>query len=651
MRQKTYVPCAGGWPMKTRDSVTDDRDVLTDFQRIPPLPIVTLFHMRNSSSVAITQTTLLANGASNPPALVDFLIRGFLNSTTGDAGAMSDFEARTLLHDQRPRTHLNEMNLWMGPNVDPLQGLARPGNMRLWLEGLLAILKIQRKNHGMTVEAAAKMIDNHLKGASSTHLAACRGGKYHSSRIEQGADIINRLEQSSLGKVDLGLVFTELILKMPAISRMDGGARNLFFFVAMVQDRNQIMKLNSINLATWIQLLIGGMGWMMGKLNVTNMWFLQAMSLMGNKGHDRIDLSDKGGTVEVSHNVKANGKGADFVAQLANTLFENVGMVFGIENANNFQTFINASKWTPGALEDQSSVQVVNGVIVGLPDKGVKDRPITANEMGRGGTMLGPLITNVCPRDGRGDGLALSTQDPNKDNNRKVASKIGFAKIHVTCFATNVQDGTIGLAEERETLNAVTHVCIPGVGPYHPIGGVSAQLNDVRCDQFSGLPCGGVDEERNKIHCLSLGVSHIIAAIAVANLNRTGAVLFEIPPSIQAIQEWMQFYISKSLKPVMATGCEGNLPRLKNGYTSRMVAFSCWEATIAAMTKKQSVDAVILEANKRMMLCALPPHQVCWYLLTLLEIQRYKLTTHGEFWGRLSSVCMKPLIGPWTWEW
>ena len=78
----------------------------------------------------------------------------------------------------------------------------------------------------------------------------------------------------------------------------------------------------------------------------------------------------------------------------------------------------------------------------------------------------------------------------------------------------------------------------------------------------------------------------------------------------------MQFYISKSLKPVMATGCEGNLPRLKNGYTSRMVAFSCWVATIAAMTKKQSVDAVILEANKRMMLCALPPQQVCLYPLT-----------------------------------
>ena len=100
-RQKTYVPCAGGWPMGSRQSVTDDgRDVLTDFRRIPPLPIVASFHMRSSSSGFITQTTLLANGGADPPALVDFLIRGYLNFTTEDAGAMSDFEALTLLHDQ-----------------------------------------------------------------------------------------------------------------------------------------------------------------------------------------------------------------------------------------------------------------------------------------------------------------------------------------------------------------------------------------------------------------------------------------------------------------------------------------------------------------------------------------------------------------------
>ena len=634
-RHKTMVPYAGGWPMgNTPSDNVDDVDVVVGHVRIPRMPIVADFRMRINSQT-VTKIALLANGGAEQPALVLYLIREFLNRTEEGDSAISEFEARTLLHDQRPRTHLDEMNLWMGPNVDPLQGLARPGNLRLWLEGLASLLKIQRTNHGMTVESAAKMIDNHLKGASATHLAACSGGKYHSMRVEQGAQIIKNLEESPLWKVDLGKVFKDFNSKMPAASRPDGGSRNLSFLLAVISNRNQSMKLNSINLATWIQLLISNMGWMSGKDNQTWMWFMQLTSLQGNRGHDQIDLSDKGGTVEISHNVKANGKGADFIAQLANTLFEEIGRIFGIDDSKNAQTFINASKWTPGAIEDQCSVQVVNGVIVGMPDKAVKDRPITANEMGRGGTMLGPLISNVCPRDGRGDGLALSTQDPNKDNNRKIAVKIGFSKIHVCTVASNVQDGTIAQGEERRTLNAVTHICVPGVGPYHPLGGVSAQLNNVSCDQFAGLPCAAVDQERNHIQCLTLGVSHIVAGIAVANLNRTGAVLFEIPPSIQAILKWMQFYMAKALKPVMANDCEGNLARYFNGYDARNLYFNMWLQTMTAMTKNQSIDAVILEANKRMMLCALPPQQVCkfvLYVLGFLQLTHY----FCEFMSRLS---------------
>jgi hypothetical protein len=621
----SFIPSPGGWPTQSRVG-SGGKTIFTQFSIAPPIPLVMEFSLR-CKIVNLDVQGLRSNGAGITPLLVDFLLRRFLNHDP--AGEIDEdanrIEEEAVLVDKQPRTALNITNRWHGPSANALDGLAKPGYLAHWWHGVKTLIERQRSLGYMTVERAAKTIDNHIHSVIQDHTGACLADKHHSARVSQGSEWLRQLESVALGSVKLKPFFQQCCLKIPVSRRGDVGERSMFFFMTCMQDLNRNNKLNTLNQLIFIQVMFSSIGWMMGDTNTTNNFFFQGLQIIGSNGHNRILLPGCRENKDVSDRRKANGKGTDHAGHLVNVLYHEVGKKFGVGADKNFQTLANANKWTPGAMELQASAEIVNDVVVGLPNRDVNKRPISATEM-RGPSSLGPLIHFVFPRDQKTN-VALTTQETQQNTNRRVvAVRAQHFNPNVCIIATNVLGGSEE-AEQQRTLSAVVHVQCPGVPAYHPITGSSSELNQIRCDPFTGRPKKLKDGNRKDCLLLSCGISHLAAAVNVALVNQTGALQFEIPDCMMGYQEWLFLYIQKYVSPIFAKDIEADISRFITGYTSRSIAFSTWLATIAGMVEDKPMATVVFQSNKRMMLNALPLYQVpclCSSKFGWLFLYRYR---------------------------
>jgi hypothetical protein len=602
------IPSPGGWPTQSRMG-SGGKTIFIQFANTPPFPLVMDFSLR-CKTVNLNVQGLRANGAGITPQLVDFLLRRFLNhDPDGEIDEDANrIEEEAVLVDKQTRNALNITNRWHGPSANALDGLARPGYLASWWNGVKTLVERQRSLGYMTIDRAAKTINNHIHSVIQDHTGACLADKHHSARVSQGSEWLRQLESVPLGSVKLKPFFQQCCQKIPVSRRGDLGERSMFFFMTCMQDLNRNNKLNTLNQLIFIQVQISSIAWLMGDTNTTNNFFFQGMQIIGSNGHNRIPLPGCRENKDVSDRRKANGKGTDHAVHLVNVLYQEVGKKFGVGADKNFQTLANANKWTPGAMELQASAEIVNDVVVGLPNRDMNKRPISATEM-RGPSSMNPLIHFVFKRD-QGNNVALTTQETQQNSNRRVvAYRAQHFNPNVCIIATNVLGGAEE-AEQQRTLSAVVHVQCPGVPAYHPITGSSSELNQIRCDPFTGRPKKLKEGNRKDCLILACGMSHLAAAINVALVNQTGALQFEIPECMMGFQEWMFLYIQKYVSPIFAKDIEADISRFITGYTSRSVAFSTWLAALLGMVEDKPIATVVFEANKRMMLNALPLYQV-----------------------------------------
>lgn len=601
---------AGGWPILEAANA-DGRTLFTRFSSYPPVPIRMSFEVRIN---VLNPTTdgLRANGAGIIPRLVEFVLRRFLGGGEVDAETNA-IEESIFLSDRRPRTPENISSQWYGSDVDPLDAIARPGYLSSWWDSISALLFRQRTTGAMDVARACNTLDSHLRNALQSHKGALVSDFFHSARISQGGQWLLNYESGILNGVEIGPFFRQVSGggNVPEVCRPDINSRIMFFFLCIVSDLNRNMKLNSLNLRTWVDLLVCENCWMLGETKSFPAGFMAGMQIMGGAGHFRILSGGKSTTLhELISRMKNNSTGGDLVKELVNALYTDLGTFYGASPLKNMQLIVNANKWTDGAMQSQSSAEVVDGVVVGLPDSTMSQRPMSATEMRGNQTSYDPLIQNVFPRDA-GTNFGMTTQDPDKTNKRVTALKCPANRPQLLLICTNREPADAIENEQTKTLLAVTHCQVPGADAYHPITVAGSELNDVPSDQFTGRSRRLEEGPRKSLLIKCLAQSHMTTCIMSSLLHKSGVVPFEIPESIMSFLDWMFFYLKHWVKPILGKGVASDLSRLITGYTARHVSLSGWLSTLQEMLhNEKSFESVVFKTNKRMILCCLPTVQV-----------------------------------------
>lgn len=477
--------------------------------------------------------------------------------------------------------------------------------MSPWWTAMQNFVARQRQLGNITPKQASIMIKNFLLSGSESHRGSILSSAWHSTRIAQGYDITTMVPSSPLGRVECKQYMMHARRRVPASIRHDPGLSSSFIFFTVFEDYNRDAVLNSGNLEIVVEMMVSALGWLMGTNNTTHKYFFQGLQVIGGCGHYRV--TTKEGTL--LDNRKPNSVGSDFAAGKANDIFIMLCNKLGIPDDKNKQTFVNASRWTPTALENQGSVEVVHDSVVGLPNEDINKRPIIATECR--GTELTTVIRNVYPRNDKQTGVVLVTVDPKLTNIRPTSIKYQRFRPQFCHMCTNVPASDAAIAEQWKTILAVIAAVCPGAPPYVPLQAKEGGFVNVICDKNQSRDRVLEAEPRKSILTLLLGYSHVVAAVLVALQNHAGVVPFEIPESVLGFLDWGFLYIRNHLACVLDPDVVDSFNRCREGYEARHVAYCLYKIAMELIGSDKPAQSVSSDAVIRMAQCAMLPSEVC----------------------------------------
>ena len=602
---KVTIRNSAGWPLEAVQK--DGRPVYVRFGR-PPISLFMNFEL-NKNPVWYIQLAGFQANMGALPQLLEFHIKRFMdhNPDTDMWDEAADaLEAEIVLTDMEEATPLIISERYYGSASNPLLGLAVPGYMSTKWHAMRNFLRRQREANLMTPARAATLLKGYLRNAIECHKGKIQSGGFQSARIEQALSVLMAFPKTPLKDVRCKEFYGRLHRnKVPFSIRHDPGLVSNYLFYLIFDDKNRDSGLNAGNLEIAIEMLIGSIGYLCGQENETIKYCFQGMFIMGGAGCYKI--TTKEGVLIARQ--KPNGVGADKVVEELNGMFTGLlQRYYSISTDDNKQTFINASRWTPVAIENLSCFEIVQGNIVGIPDENIKHRTIVCTEFRN--AVLAPFIQFVFPRNDGQTNVSFVTVDLNKTNVRNTSVKIRKTNPNLACVATNQPCGDITAAEEVKTASAVTATMHPGAPAYEKTEGELIRFNNVSCTKFQGRQRINDEEPRRSILSLLLTQSHLISSILVALPNQSGILQFEINEPILCFLDWIFLYIRAHLSSVLEVDVKDSFSRIREGYEARGMACAVYKTVVALMAQDKSLNEVVLEANMRMMQSAIPLSEV-----------------------------------------
>ena len=572
----------GGWPLRTgpvqlAHEVVDfssgeapyAREGFTEFG-LPRLPIMLTWGIAKSHLQLVSEDSFKLN-SGNLPMLSLFLMRKFLAFdvhalfTEQMRGEEADAMRRaTLVRDEVVITDLVTANplaishRYYGDLANPLQNLVTAGCLRAWWTSMRDFVYDQRKTGAITVRGASQCFTRYIASCMESHRGMILSKSYRSLRVEQGLDMLETAQASSLWSADVSAYMKQHRRKVPLSIRHDTDLSTSHLFFSLFEDINRDFALIAGNLEIVIEMLISSLAWMMGQHNVTFKWFFQGLQIVSGNGHFRMNGPQQSIMIDVR---KPNSKGADFSVEQVNRMLLMLGEYLEVDPTKNKQVFVNANRWTPVGLENQGCVETVDNNIVNYPSPELCMRPVVATEV-RNADMCS-VIKNVFPRNAEQQTVTLSSVDPNKTNQRSLSIKHQIDRTNFCCMCTNTLPADAAKNEEFKTMLAVIHTMVPGSAAYH--GGLKGAkaFNDVRCDKTQSRSRVPEAEPRRSILVKLLPLAHVLASTLVALPNRVGIIPFEISHVSLAYLDWIFLYVRTHLIGVLDTDVVESFSRMK----------------------------------------------------------------------------------------
>ena len=543
----------GGWPLKATDAPGGDPPHLMYIRfGMFPLPLTMWFSLAKSLSCSVNMDSFSLNIGTLPMA-VSKKGRDFLTCDPS-------FESELIMDDchiltsRVLATPLLISERYYGKGAQPENEFKTVGRMSPWFQAMYVKMQEQRVSGSITPTRAMKIVLKHLSTCYESLTGMLMSGDFRSDYLEQGYDMIRRVNDSQLSKVSVKEYVNRIRTnKVDLRIRHDPYLSMSMAFMMSIQDINRDFLLNSTNLECFLEILMSSLHYLVGCHSSTFVDFFQGVMIMGARGH--LDLQDKDG-VSMDWR-KPNSSGAGTIQDRINKLQEILGKLFGITPQMNKQTFVTNNRWTAVGIENQCCVEVVQNEVVGVPIKALHDQPQLMTEVRD--VDFSTIIKWVVKRDPTDSGIAISTVDMNKTNKRDVSLKIQTTRMAVCAWATNVSKH----GDEPQTLAVVQHVMAPGASRYRRITESDGKPNSVHCELNDGRAKIPEEGDRQLALVKMIAFSRMFAGIMVALPHRSGMMPFHVSTPTSAFLDWLFMLVKEHVMCLFNVRIVENFGRMK----------------------------------------------------------------------------------------
>lgn len=478
------IKCPGGWPSRMgRDSADADADADEEVFKgwsVWRLPLSMLFSLPDLLD-KVDRDTFLANMGLLPALAIKKMLdfkQAILDDPDNAGGCVAD--ERVLFGTKKTLPYLRTMK-YMGDDADPIKDLNRYGCMLPRFGGAIGDIRDRRASESITPSVAVKLLWRHMRSCMEYHEAMMEAGQYNSMHISQCHEVGNRLTVAPMGGVDLGAYLEELRrAKVDPRIRHDAYLSTCSALFLMLADLNEDFALNSVNLYVFFEMLISQIMYLVGGHDSTIHTFFANIEICGAQGH--MECMDERNVVSID-NRKPNTTGAGILLVCINNLADLVADASGIVSAKNYLRTIAKQRSTPGALEAETCVAIVDGKITSVPPKRLTFCPQVSLEGGRGdtGNQEGAMVAMGVPRDDNiYTNVSTTSVDPEKTGVRVMQEKHQITYPNMCARATNCipKDG-----EVPQSVATVSHLVPAGAPPFKmPRDDDNVMPNDIDSD-------------------------------------------------------------------------------------------------------------------------------------------------------------------------
>ena len=255
---------------------------------------------------------------------------------------------------------------------------------------------------------------------------------------------------------------------------------------------NNYKKLNSQNLALFVELMISQIGHCVGGNNETHTPFGRALELSPCCGTLSVNIQYGSQRLTVRYVASPNSAGKDYSSKIVTEVFEAFCEFLGVHPSIQGLTVL--KRFTKVGLELNGTIQFdANGNVVTIPDQKTNRLDFTMSESrGSMEEEADALIKfGYCRGDQQNEASLTTCEGTNKE--RVSIIKVPIASPHICMRCTNEGLKTPIGKEQSDTIAAVCALMEPGSYVYTP-GGQEGTFRDVESSAYESrkLPLEGI---------------------------------------------------------------------------------------------------------------------------------------------------------------
>ena len=470
-------------------------------------------------------------------------------------------------------------------DVDPFSALVISNRNRVWFDAVMLDIK-NRRAQGVSIPTAVTVMADYMRSTvrNLRSMITCR--VFRSNTVAQMLLLHDQTEWLNVCVADKDSIRNVLNRKSRQLTiqrRADPMSRSWHLFMKLWEDMNRFFFLNAGNLVCAVEVMLSQLMFKFAHTNDTWTFFYATVLVMAGNGHFSTHTPDG----PVPDRKKPNTTGMDFTLARLADIWDAFYERYMIAKKDRHHQMQNCMRFTPTVWENLVCATSMAGRILTVPPPDSNFQIMSITEIRDG---LKSLIQFGPPRGEEGKVRTYNSAEQ-ADKTRVTTIKQKLYNNNIACIASNLRSRNNQDEEEGRTLDAVSTVIPPGIGP--PVikkrktcfADSDPSANNARHQPFEG------EFKDSVFNCIAF--SQNFAGLFVGLINHIGAMTIECNKASLAYYDWLCHYIRQFMSGGMDTSAVESFSRMKEGYKSRGVVQAVWLKVIYAMSLGKSVDQTI----------------------------------------------------------
>ncbi len=495
-------------------------------------------------------------------------------------------------------------------DADPFSSLIIANRNRVWYDAVMLDIK-NRRSQGVSIPTVVTVLEDYMRSTVRNLRSMITCKVFRSNTVSQMLMLHDQTDWMDVcvhAKDSIRNVMASKSSHMTVFRRSDPFSRSYHLFMKLWEGMNRFFFLNAGNLVCAVEVMLSQLMFKFAHTNDTWVFFYATVLVMAGNGHFSTHTQDG----PVPDRKKPNTTGMDFTLARLADIWDAFYERYMIPKKDRFHQMQNCMRFTPTVWENLVCATSMAGRILTVPPPDCNFQIMSITEIR---DALKSLIQFGPPRGEEGKVKTFNSAEQ-ADKTRVTTVKQKLTNNNIAVIASNLTSRNKDDAEEGRTLDAVSAIIPPGIGPptlkkrKMCFADSDPSASNARHQVLDG------EFKDSVVNCIAF--SQNFAGLFFGLINHIGAMTIECNKTSLAYYDWLCHYIRQFFAGGMDTFAVEAFSRMKEGYKSRGVVLSVWLKVIHAMSMGKTADQTIRQVwldihNDALPIVAVP--SVCCTLL------------------------------------